>query len=120
VSLEEAFFRFADERAIGDAPTRQAEYAGAILRALVVTPRPSFRIPDFVRRAPAGYFAVLETGPTLVAALGGRFVTGPITPFLAALLDAREPPEPIAARFGVDALGLGEACAELRRLGLLP
>jgi hypothetical protein len=120
VSLEEAFFRFADEEAIGDGPTRRAEYAAAILRALVVTPRPSFRIPDFVRRAPAGYFAVLETGPTLVAALGGRFVTGPITPFLAALLDAREPAEHTAARFGVNAPGLERACAEVRQLGLLP
>jgi hypothetical protein len=119
-SLEEAFFQFAEESAIGDAPTRLAEYAGAILRALVVTPKPSFRIPDFVRHAPGGYFAVLEAGPALVASLDGRFVTGPITPFLAALLDARETPDRVAARFGVDARGLEEACAELRRLRLVP
>jgi len=118
-SLEEAFFRFADETAIGDAPTRLAEYAAAILRALVVTPKPSFRIPDFVHRAPGGYFAVLDAGPTLVAALDGRFVTGPITPFLAALLDAREAPDRVAARFGVDARGLETASGELRRLRLV-
>lgn len=117
-SLEEAFFRFAEETAIGDAPTRLAEYAAAILRALVVTPDPSFRIPDFVRRAPGGYFAVLDAGPTLVAALDGRFVTGPITPFLAALLDARDAPDRVAARFGVDARGLEAASRELRRLRL--
>jgi hypothetical protein len=118
-SLEEAFFRFADEMAIGDAPTRLAEYAAAILRALVVTPKPSFRIPDFVRRAPGGYFAVLDAGPTLIAALDGRLVTGPITPLLAALLDAREAPDRVAARFGVDARSLEAASVELRRLRLV-
>jgi hypothetical protein len=117
LSLEEAFYRFAEDEAIGEASVRLTECASAIVRALAVTPSPSFRLPDFVRRAPQGCYAIVP-GPMLIAALGGQLVSGALTPFLAALLAGDEPAELLGRRFGVDAPALGAVCEELRRLGL--
>ena len=92
----------------------RAECAAAIVRALVVNPRPSFAVPSFLRVAPRGHYSVIERDGTdfLVAALGGRFVTGGLTPLLGAILRA-EDPSAAAMRAG------GQAAAELRALGLI-
>jgi hypothetical protein len=121
ISLEEVFWRVAEDASIGDAAKRKAECATALLKALVVTRSPSFALPDFMLRAPRGWFAVVvgESAPLLVGAADDRFIFGPITPFLAALLVSGEPPERVAARFGIGASDLSKSCDELRRLGLL-
>jgi hypothetical protein len=115
ISLEEAFFRFAEEREIGSSSVRFREYAFAILCGLAATPDPVFVVPEIVRRAPTGWFVVLPDGPTLMAVLGGRFIEGEITPYIAAVLtsstvaDAAMPSEP--ERRAVE--------AELARIGLI-
>src|SRR5262249_48720255 len=58
ISLEEAFYRFAEREDAGGARVRLAECACAILRALVVTPRASFALPSFIARAPGGFYVV--------------------------------------------------------------
>ncbi len=105
----------------------RAECAAATVRAIVVNPRPSFAIPSFLRIAPRGLYAIVSRNGTdiLVAALNGRFVTGPLTPLLAAILRADEPG---AAAARLDAAhpdaahpDAGMATAnELRALGLIP
>jgi hypothetical protein len=120
LSLEEVFFLFAEDARLGDADTRKEEFVHAIVKALAVTPAPSFRVPDSLRRAPQGFFAVLPRGPRLVAAVSGRLITGEITPFLAALLTSSEPRGIIADRFGVGDADLSASLAELGRLGLAP
>lgn len=118
-ALEEAFFRFAEAAGLGDPATREAEFLAAILRALAVDPDPDFLVPDVVRAAPGGRFAVTtRSGPTLFAALAGRLVTGPITPFLADLLRADEPPDELARRHAVAPDVLAESLARLVELGL--
>ena len=117
VSLEEAFFDFAEASDIGDAVTRRAELVGALARTLVVTPDPSFRVPRIMRRAPRGYFAVLD-GLELVAALDGRLLRGKITPLLAALLEEDAPLDEFAERFDVGTDVVHASASELRRLGL--
>jgi hypothetical protein len=118
ISLEEAFFRFAEDRAIGEPDVRLCEFVTAIVKSLVVTPRPFFALPDIVRVAPRGHFAVLEHGPTLIAALEGRLVVGPITRFLAAVLSHPESLDELAMRFGVTRADALAARAELRTMGL--
>ena len=118
-SIEECFFRFAEARALGDAAAREQEFLAAMLRALVVNPDPDFLVPAAVRRAPAGFFAVsVRSGPTLFAALGGRLVTGEITPFLAELLLAPDRPEEVARRHAVTGPALAASLARLAELGL--
>jgi hypothetical protein len=120
MSLEEIFFRFAEEREIGEPATRLSECASAILCALAITPSPSFAVPAFLRRGPAGYFTILgREEPTLLAAIGNRFVRGQITPFLAALLTRDEPPEQVATQFGVASSDLAPLLEKLSELGLL-
>ena len=94
---------------------RQNDALRALLRALVVTPRPAFEIPSLIRRAPKGYYAVIdrEGAPFLVAALDGRFVTGALTPLLGAIMRAEDPrllgattDETETATSGLRALGL--------------
>ena len=58
-----------------------------LLRTLTVTPDPAFILPPYLCRAPGGWFAVSHaTPPVLHAAVGGRYLRGEITPFIAALL----------------------------------
>ncbi len=121
ISLEEAFFRFCEERSIGDHETRKAECARALIRRLVDTPLPLFQLPNFVCTAPRGYFAILQEdgGMTLCAAIEQRFVTGRVTAFLADLLTSRERPSLVAMRFDVSSAELAATCTVLRRMGLL-
>jgi hypothetical protein len=120
-SLEEAFFRFCDENSIGDPQARKAECARAVIKTLVATPLPPFRLPEFVLPAPRGHFAIVEEdeGTTLFAAIERRLITGRITPFLATLLASREPPTLVAIRFDISSAELAASCTVLRRMGLL-
>jgi hypothetical protein len=117
ISLEEAFYRFAEAEGIGRADVRQLEFAHALMRALAVTKRPAFRLPTFIRRTLKGHFAVI--GWNLVAALDGHLITGPVTPFVAAILDASESPETIVAKFQVSADEASQVIAQMRTMGLL-
>jgi hypothetical protein len=85
ISLEEALYRFLDEADVGDAAEREDELLAAIARALAVTPRARFAWPALFRRAPGGCFA-LSRLDRLHAALDGRYVCGPVTPLVAAIL----------------------------------
>jgi hypothetical protein len=120
LSLEEAFYRFAEERALGEGKAREAEFLAAMVRALVTTPSPGFALPRELRRCPGGVFAVSTraTTPALFAAVDGRVLQGAITPFLAELLVADDPPAELAARHGVDAAVLSASLAQLRALRL--
>jgi hypothetical protein len=115
-SLEEAFYRYCEAREIGERETRRREFSAAIVKALLFSPRADFLVPPEVHRCPGGVFVL--AGTTLYAALGPRFVTGPITPFLVDLLASAEAGEAIAERHGVSREGLDAAVGELRALGL--
>ncbi len=110
--LEEAFHRFADACALGDAAAREDEWLTAQLRALALCPEPAFVVPAELRPAAAGgWFAVATAAPApmLYAAVRGRFIRGAITPGLAAGL-----------RSDADAARLpAEIHASLAELGLL-
>lgn len=118
ISLEEAFFRFAEEASIGTPAERFSEFVMAILRGLSKTPDPVFLLPDFVRRAPGGFFVVDDRGPTLFALLRGKFVQGQITPYLAAVLTSASAsvPPALAPRTDAEQAAVRD---ELVRLGLL-
>ncbi len=115
--LEEVFTRFCEQTIGSDGvATARSECAFAVLRSLVVNPHPAFAIPSEIRRAPKGFYTVLdrEGAPFLVAALERGFVAGAITPVLCALLRG-EDPRPANAKSGA----IEAARAELRALGLL-
>lgn len=117
---EEAFYRFAEERGLGEPAAREGEFLAAIIKALVVCPDPDFIVPAEVQRAPGGRFAVATRAePTLYAALGGRYVTGPITPFLAELLRSPDAAAEVARRHGVATEVLVAALEHLAGLGLI-
>ncbi len=118
--LEEAFYRFAEEHGLGEPVVREGEFLAAIIKALVVCVEPDFIVPAEVLRAPGGSFAVTTRAePTLYAALGGRYVTGPITPFLAELLRSPDAAEEVARRHGVAPEVLVASVEHLTGLGLL-
>jgi hypothetical protein len=103
--LEEAFYRFACARGLGDAASRKDEWLTAQLRALALCPEPAFTIPDELTCAPGGgWFAVAGAAdaPILYAAVRGRFIRGGLSPALAALLRGEAPaagaPEEVRAR----------------------
>ncbi|MEO7329380.1 MAG: hypothetical protein ABI193_12425, partial [Minicystis sp.] len=99
--LEEAFHRFAESASIGDPTAREEEFLTAMVKALLLSPRPDFSVPAEIRRTPGGFFALGTRGdPALYAAVQGRLVLGPLTPFLAALLEAPEEAATTAARHG--------------------
>jgi hypothetical protein len=116
LSLEEAFYRYCDANAIGEPETREQEFLCAMMKALLLSPRADFTIPQAIRPCPGGVFAV--AGTMLFAALGERLVTGPITPFLVDLLLRDEAAESIAERHGVSSAELGASIDQLRLLGL--
>jgi hypothetical protein len=121
VCLEEAFYRYCDSRNIGDAAAREAEFLAAMMRALAVSPRPDFLLPgEIIRRSPDGFFAVSARGePALFAALSGRLITGPLTPFLAELLISPEAPAAIAEKHAVSPETLKLSVEQLVGMGLL-
>jgi hypothetical protein len=113
ISLEEALFHFFEEHDVGDAATREEELCGAVVRALAVTPNARFSWPAMVHAAPGGCYAVTSDG-MLHAALDGRYLRGPITSLIAAVLRG-EPTTALAADASVE-----QVRGELRRMRLLP
>jgi uncharacterized protein (UPF0276 family) len=99
ISIEEALYRFFDEHDVGDAATREDEFLGTVVRALAVTPDARFVWPSALRRAPGGCFAVTRA-LVLHAAVEGRYLRGPLTPLVAAILEgaATSTPPPDVAR----------------------
>jgi hypothetical protein len=119
LSLEEAFFRHAEAEGIGDPGAREAEFLAAVAKLLCANPRADATLPTELRRTGAGYYAVSTRGaPTLYGALRGRFVTGPLTPFLADLLEAGANPERTAVRHRVPRVVLTESLRHLAVLGI--
>lgn len=114
--MEDAFGRFAAAIDLGAPQVRESEHLAAVIQALVVAGDPSFELPDFVGRAPRGYFSI--GGSTLYAALDGRYVTGPLTPLLVALLLEPGQDQQAAKRLGVGATVLTTVLEQLRALGL--
>ena len=87
-----------------------------MIKALLLSPRPDFSVPAVVCACPRGVYAL--AGTTLYAALDGKYVTGPLTPFLVDLLVEESPPEAIAARHGEGPAALEAVVSHLRALGL--
>lgn len=115
--LEDAFFRFCEASDLGDPVIREREVLAAVVRTLVVSPHPAFTLPDAVRRCPGGFFAIASRGaPMLYAASRGRFITGALTPVLAAVLLT---PERDAARHDVPPSILQAALAQFAAMGLI-
>ncbi|HET6280572.1 MAG TPA: DUF692 family protein [Polyangia bacterium] len=119
-SLEECFADFARAERLIDPLTCQEELLSSMLRSLTVSPDPAFRPPRGVQRAPGGWFAVQAAAdpPVLHAALAGRYLCGPITPLVAALLgqpNQREAASPAAAA----PTAVGQVRARLVEMGLL-
>ncbi len=83
--IEDAFYRFLCDEAVGDPEVRRAELLDAMIRALAVQPRPAFVIPDEIERTPTGYLAVtVVAGRRLAfAASGSRVLRGPADAVLA-------------------------------------
>jgi hypothetical protein len=120
-SLEEAFYRFCEAEEIGAPAEREDELLLAMAKALLLSPRPAFTLPAEIRTTAAGFFAVSRRGdPRLYAAVSGRLLTGPLTPFLAELLRSADDPATIASRHGVAPAARDAALAELAALGLWP
>ena len=119
VCLEEAFFRFSEALGIGDGATLEAEFLTAMMKALVVSPRPDFTLPPEVCLVQDGFFAVSQRGqPTLYAAVRGKLVLGPITPFIADLLLLTDEPLEIARKHGVAISVLQATVEHLAGMGL--
>ncbi len=119
--LEEAFYRFCEAEEIGDAEVREREFLVAMAKALLLSPRPSFRIPEEVRLVPGGYMGLARRGktPHLCGSLNGKLVTGPLTLFLADLLSPDARPAEVAGRHGVPAKALAASVDKLQEMGLL-
>jgi uncharacterized protein (UPF0276 family) len=100
--LEACFAAFARAERLAPAAVCEEELLSVLLRALAIAPEPAFDPPTEVRRAPGGWFAVSDaTAPVLHAALDGRYVSGPITPTVAAILRGgcdRDAPADVRAR----------------------
>jgi hypothetical protein len=112
ISLEEALYRFFCAIGIGD----EDEFLSAVVRALAVAPRASFRWPDQLRRTAHGCVA-LTRDFVLHAAVNGRYVRGPVTPLVADLLRG-EPVGTVAQRFGVSTREVGLVHNQMASQGL--
>lgn len=116
--VEEAFFRFCENQHLGDSATLEAEFLTAMMKALLVSPRPDFLLPAEIRSISQGFFGVSKHGvPTLYAALRGNLVLGPITPFIADLLLSSEGPHAVARRHCVSMEVLQATRTHLAGLG---
>ena len=115
--LEETFYRFAEDASVGRPAVRLRECVIAIFRGLAITPDPVFRLPEFLRRAPKGFFVVVDDGgPTLIAMLRGKFVEGAITPYIAAVLASADVPPALLPSTEAERVAVEN---ELVRLGLI-
>ncbi len=87
--LEACFAAFAADEGLADALVIEEELLSVVLRALTVSPDPAFDPPPGVQGDPDGWFAISSAEPRILhAALQRRYLTGPVTPALAAQLDA--------------------------------
>ncbi|HVU03154.1 MAG TPA: hypothetical protein VHE30_15445 [Polyangiaceae bacterium] len=121
LSLEEAFYRFAEAEDLGTAADRGREFHAALMKLVAVNPRAAVKLPACLRTAPGGHFMVTTHHPaTLHAAVGKTLVSGPLTPFLADLLAEGADPEDVARRHRVSADVLRKSVAHFATLGLLP
>ena len=122
-ALEECFADFAGALRLVDPSVCQAELLSSILRSLTVSPDPAFLPPRGVQRAPGGWFAVQAADPPVLhAALAGRYLCGPITPLVAALLrqpHTYEAPSP-ATDVPADVAAVQAVRTRLVEMGLLP
>jgi hypothetical protein len=119
-TLEEAFYRFAEAEDLGDPVVREAEFLAAMAKLLCANPRIDARLPAELRSAANGHYAVSARGaPVLYGAVLGRFVTGPLTPFLADLLVTGADHEKTAERHRVSNTVLAESLRRLSDLGIL-
>lgn len=119
--LEEAFYRFCEAEEIGDPEIREREFLVAMGKALLLSPQPSFQLPDEIRRVPGGYMGLARRGktPQLCAALNGKFVSGSLTPFLSDLLSPGARFEEVAERHRVPTDALAASVDRLEKMGLL-
>lgn len=121
LSLEECFFRFAEVEGLAEPAVREHEFLAAMLKLLVASPTAQFHLPSIIRTAAHGFFAISTRGaPTLFAALKGRYVYGPLSPFLVELLDLNVNATKVAARHGVPELVLHRSLEKFSQLGLGP
>ncbi len=119
VCLEESFFRFCEAHGIGDSATLEDEFLTAMMKALVLSPRPDFTLPDELHCVAQGFFAVSRRAPPMLyAAVRGNLVLGPITPFIADLLLLTVEPLEIAHKHGVTNAVLVATLEQLTALGL--
>ena len=86
MSMEEALYRYFVDAEIGEAAVCEEEFLGALLRGLAIAPAARFRWPSLLRAAPGGCLAVSSQG-ILHAAIDGKYLRGPITPVIRAILD---------------------------------
>lgn len=116
--LEEAFYRFAEDAALGDPATREREFLAAIVRAVLLSPEPGFALPpELTTRNGVAFAITTRSAPHLFAATPRGLVQGALTPFLADLV--REPDAAaVALRHRVAPSVLAEAKARLAALGL--
>ena len=117
ISLEEALHRFFAQESIGEPAVRDEELMAAVTRGLAVTPAARFVWPAVIHAAPGGCFAVTREG-TLHAALDGRYVTGPITPLVRAIL--LETRASAARALGAAASEIDKVIDVLRGMRLVP
>ncbi len=117
ISLEEAFYLFLVDASVIDPATTEDEFFGAVVRALAVTPKARFEWPAAVHRAPGGCYA-LTRERILHAALDGKYVHGPVTPLVGALLEG-EPHEAVARRHGLSEVEIAGVVQALRARGLV-
>jgi hypothetical protein len=108
--LEQCFAAFARDEHLAPPLICEEELLSAVLRALTVAPEPAFDPPAGVRRVPGGWFA-LSSGdpPVLHAATNGRYVRGPVTPAITAILlgaPVAADPALCEVRAGLQAMGL--------------
>jgi len=120
-TVEECFADFAQREGLLEPSRARHDLARAIARTLVVVGTPAFQVPREFRACPGGTFAVIDLEnrpPALVAALGGRFVEGPITELVATLLRG-EGADLAASRHGAERDAALAAQSRLHELGLL-
>jgi hypothetical protein len=118
ISLEEAFYRFLVDACVAPPAILEDEFSSAVVRALAITPKARFAWPEEVRRVPGGCYA-LTRERVLHAALDGKYVHGPVTPLVAALLEG-EPPQDVARRHGLGEIEIAGLTKALRTRGLVP
>ncbi len=114
ISLEEALYRFFEMHEVGQAATREDELAGAVVRALAVSPRSAFAWPAVVRATPTGC-CVVTRSHMLHASVNGAYLHGPVTSLVACLLVGST----LANEVGHSAEDVRVVRAEMVRRGLL-